>query len=100
MPFSIKLIFFVWRKSLILHNQITILPVSSWTFEVIKNNVMQRHHAKLSYGPRHEKTCLQGFGNNKGADQPAHMRSLISAFIIHSFESIISRFASGEISIF
>ena len=27
------------------------------------------------YGPRREKTCLRGFANNKGADQPAHLRS-------------------------
>ena len=33
-------------------------------------------------GPRREKTCLRGFGNNTGADQPAHPRSLISAFVI------------------
>ena len=32
--------------------------------------------------PRREKTCLQGFANNKGADQPAHTRSLISSFVI------------------
>ena len=32
------------------------------------------------YGPRREKTCLRGYANNKGADQPAHPRSLISAF--------------------
>ena len=31
---------------------------------------------------RHEKTCLRGFTNNTGADQPAHPRSLISAFVI------------------
>ena len=27
-----------------------------------------------------EKTCLWGFANSEAADQPAHMRSLISAF--------------------
>ena len=32
-----------------------------------------------------------GLVNNKGADQPAHPHSLISAFVFHSFESIISR---------
>ena len=37
----------------------------------------------VSNGPRREKTCLQGFVNNTGADQPAHSRSLISAFNIH-----------------
>ena len=36
----------------------------------------------IAYGPRREKTCLRGFANNKGADQPAHPRSLISAFVI------------------
>ena len=40
------------------------------------------------------------FANNKGADQPAHARSLISAFIIPLLESIISRHAGSEISIF
>ena len=29
------------------------------------------------------------FANNKGADQPAHSCSLISAFVIRNFESII-----------
>ena len=37
------------------------------------------------YGPQREKTCLRGFANNKGADQPVHTRSLISAFVIHFF---------------
>ena len=30
-------------------------------------------------GPQCEKTCLRRFANNKGADQPAHPRRLISA---------------------
>ena len=34
------------------------------------------------------------------ADQPAQMRSLISAFIIHILDSIISILATSEISIF
>ena len=59
--------------------------------------ILLKHHFKLrvilSYvpygiemniinGPRHEKTCLRGFANTTGADQPAHTRSLISAFVI------------------
>ena len=32
-------------------------------------------------GPQREKTSLRGFANNKGADQPAHPRTLISAFL-------------------
>ena len=50
----------------------------------------------LKYGPRHEKNCLSGFANNKGADQPAHARRLISPFVIHVFESIIYRPATVE----
>ena len=41
-----------------------------------------------------------GFAKNKGADQPAHLRSMISAFVIHFLESIICKLANGEISIF
>ena len=51
-------------------------------------------------GPRREKTCLRGSAINKGADQPAHPRRLISAFVIRFFESIISKLTTGEISIF
>ena len=47
-------------------------------------------------GPLHEKTCVWGFANNKGADQPAHPRSLISTFVIHLLESIISRLATNK----
>ena len=41
-----------------------------------------------------------GVVNNKGADQHAHPRSLISTFVIHLSERIISRLATSEISIF
>ena len=53
----------------------------------------------ISSEPRLEKTCLRGFVNNTGADQPAHPRSLISAFVIRLLESIISRLATSGISI-
>ena len=39
------------------------------------------------------------FANNKGADQPAHVCSLISAYVIRLLVSIISRLATSEISI-
>ena len=51
-------------------------------------------------GPGREKTCLQVFANNTGADQPAQMRSLISALVIRFLQSIICKLATGEISIF
>ena len=54
----------------------------------------------LPIGPRREKTCRRGLANNKGADQPAHPRSLISTFVIGLLESTISKLATSEISIF
>ena len=44
-------------------------------------------------------TCLQRFANNTVADQPAHLRSLISAFVVRFLESFICKLATGEISI-
>ena len=41
-----------------------------------------------------------GFANNKGADQPAHSRSLISAFVIRLLECIISSLPTSEILLF
>ena len=46
------------------------------------------------------KTVFWGFANNTGADQPAHPRSLISAFVIRFWESIICKLATGEIDWF
>ena len=43
----------------------------------------------LIYGPGHAKTCLMSYANNKSADQPAHPRSLISAFVVRCLDSII-----------
>ena len=40
--------------------------------------------------PGHEKMCLMSYANNKGADQPAHPRILISTFVVHCLDSIIS----------
>ena len=52
-----------------------------------------------SNGPRPEKTCLRGLTNNKGADQPAHPRSLISAFVIRFLKSTVFNLATGAIKI-
>ena len=42
--------------------------------------------------------CLKSYANNKGADQPAHPRSLISAFVVRCLDSIISLDSTAEIS--
>ena len=52
------------------------------------------------YGLRREKNLSSGLANNKGADQPAHPRSQISAFVIRLLKRIISRLATSEISLF
>ena len=47
---------------------------------------------RLINGPGHAKTCLMPYANNKGADQPAHPRSLISTFVVHCLDSYIQSF--------
>ena len=44
------------------------------------------------------KMCPMSYANNKGADQTAHPRSLISAFIVRCLDSIISLNSIAEIS--
>ena len=51
-----------------------------------------------AFKPGNEKICLMSYANNKGTDQPAHQRSLISAFIVHCLDSIISLVSIAEIS--
>ena len=52
----------------------------------------------MNLGPR--KPVFGSLRTTQDADQPAHLRRLISAFIIHFSESIIRKLATGEISIF
>ena len=52
----------------------------------------------VCFEPGHEKMCLISYANNKGADQPAHPRSLISAFVVRCLDSIISLDSIDEIS--
>ena len=42
----------------------------------------------LIFEPGHEKICLMSYANNKGADQPAHPRTMISAFVVLCLDSI------------
>ena len=52
----------------------------------------------IEYEPGHEKMCLMSYANKKGADQPAHPRSLISAFVVCCLDSVISLDSIAEIS--
>ena len=48
--------------------------------------------------PGHAKMCLMPYANNKGADQPAHPRSLISTFVVRCLDSIMPLVSISEIS--
>ena len=50
------------------------------------------------YDPGHEKTCLMSYKDNKGADQPAHPRNLISAFVVRCLDSVMSLVSVTKIS--
>ena len=60
-------------------------------------NIFCQPWCKIICEPGNEKTCLMPYGNNKGADQPAHPRSLISAFGVHSLDSIVPILAKSKI---
>ena len=42
--------------------------------------------------------CFMSYANNKGADQPAHPRSLISAFVVRCLDSVMSLVSVTKIS--
>ena len=42
--------------------------------------------------------CLMSYANNKGADQPVHPHSLISAFVVRCLDNIISLDSIAKIS--
>ena len=44
------------------------------------------------------ENLFMAYANNKGADQPAHPRSLISTFVVRFLDSIIPLLAISEIS--
>ena len=69
----------------------------------LEYNRLQNDRSTATYyrGLDARKPVFGGGGaNGTGADQPAHPRSLISAFVIHALESTISKLATSEISFF
>ena len=47
--------------------------------------------------PGHAKMCLMTYANNKGANQPAHPRSLISTFVVRCLDSMICILALSKV---
>ena len=59
---------------------------------------MHEENDRKTFELPHEKACLMSYANNKGTDQPAHSRSLISAFVVHCLASTIPILAKSKIS--
>ena len=57
------------------HADVRILMATKDVLLYIRSSTMEG-----SIGSGHAKMCLMPYANNKGADQPAHPRSLISTF--------------------
>ena len=68
----------------------------SWSFFYCTRKWLCLRHFTLE--PCHEKTCLMPYTDNKGTDQHAHPRSLISTFGFRCWDSIIPILAKSEIS--
>ena len=52
----------------------------------------------MPFGTGHAKTFLMPYANNKGADQPAHLRSLISPFVVCCIGSMMCILAISKVS--
>ena len=60
--------------------------------------IYQFYQSCLNYiWAQSRENLSSGVCEQQRADQPAHPRSLISAFVIHSLQSIISRLATSQI---
>ena len=63
------------------------------------DNLEINYLSRAIFKPGYEKMCLVSYANNKGADQPAHPRSLINAFVVHCLDSIISLDSIADMTI-
>ena len=78
----------------------------TWNYEHIYEHLMSNSNfvwlavlrPSQQHEPGHEKTCLCNMRSKKGAVQPAHLRSLISTFVVHYLVSIIPILAKSKIS--
>ena len=83
---------------------VALFNVSSWCLVMVERLFLAVPRGCLQFVivvfPDHTHLLISVIVNNKGADQHAHPRSLISDFVIRLLESIISRHATGEVLIF
>ena len=66
------------------------------------SHVMRKPVYAICEQQRRRSDCADNlfmpYANNKGADQPAHLRSLISAFVIRRLDSIMSISSKSKLS--
>ena len=104
----------------IVDSSVTIIMVVSLNLglKYCRDEIYESHHEKKTLFDAQINLCIHtifalciiwasaqenlspGFANNKGADKPAHPHSLNSAFVIRVLESIVSKLAKSEISLF
>ena len=63
-------------------------------YHITQNYAITELPLLFAYG----KNRFSPYANNKGADQPAHPRSLISTFVVPYLDNIKSIFAKSTIS--
>ena len=73
------------------------LTYSLWHYKNVQGATTKRAYQKSAST---RENMYLGFANNKGTDQPAHPRCMISAIVLCVLESIICRFATSGILIF
>ena len=69
----------------------------AWTFTARIGDKYQIRFARSIWAMSRENLFMP-YANNKGADQPAHLHSLISALVVRCLDSIIPLLAIAEIS--
>ena len=78
--------FFTLVKSLIYEDKKhgLVCGIWLWYFLIILTwfYFLQQINIQKLIWHRRKKTCIRGFANNTGEDQPAHLRSLISASVV------------------
>ena len=85
------------RNKLLLTKDIEILSSTKTLLLPLLLLLLFKNWLQCKWATSWEKLFLP-YANNKGADQPAHPRSLISAFVIRYLDSIISLVSTSKIS--
>ena len=73
--------------------------ISTWNFERRAIIVAFLRYLPYLINTESLENMFMPYANNKGKDHPAHLRSLISAFVVHCLDMIIPLVSISVISI-